>query len=300
MADAIETLIFQPEYQPATRPTMLILLAHPDDESFGMGGTIARYSEAGAAVYLVCATDGEEGSVDARLLADGRTTAQLRRAELLQAADALGLSGLILLHYRDSGMAGSPANAHPQALAAQPVEAVAAQLTAILRRLRPQVVVTFDPIGGYRHPDHIAIHEATRLAYRWSADAAMLPEAGAVHQPQRLYYTTFSRRWLRLMVRILPLFGRDPRRFGRNQDIDIAELASVEFPLHASVDTISVWRRARDASAAHLSQGGAQGWWSYVTAIFGAVVFGRDSFMQADPPAEAGRQRHDLFDGVRW
>ncbi|MCX7860973.1 MAG: PIG-L family deacetylase, partial [Chloroflexus sp.] len=200
-----ETIILRPTPAPDARPVLLAVFAHPDDESFGPGGTLARYAWSGVAVHLICATGGEEGTVDAALLNGYESVAALRRAELLRAAEALGLSSVTLLGYRDSGMPGTDANRHPAALINQPREQVVAQLVRHIRRLRPQVVITFDPIGGYRHPDHIAIHEATVAAFHAAGDPAAWPEAGPAYAPQKLYYTTFSRRLLRLLVRLMPL-----------------------------------------------------------------------------------------------
>jgi LmbE family N-acetylglucosaminyl deacetylase len=217
-------------------PVLLAVLAHPDDESFGMGGTLALYASRGVQVHLVCATRGEAGEVEPRLLQKFPSIASLRENELRCAAEKLGLAGVYFLGYRDSGMAGSTDNAHPEALANAPLEAVAGQVVQYIRRLRPQVVLTFDPIGGYRHPDHIAIHIATTLAFFAAADPQAYPGELLPYQPARLYYHTIPRRFLKWALRLLPLFGKDPRRFGKNGDIDLISLVNVEFPVHAQIN----------------------------------------------------------------
>src|SRR3990170_1624490 len=143
---------------------LLAVLAHPDDESFGPGGTLALYASRGVQVHLLCATRGEVGTVAPDLMAGHATIGDLRQAELECAAEHLGLTGVHFLGYRDSGMPGSPDNQHPQALAAAPIEEIARRVAGYIRQIRPQVVITFDPLGGYRHPDHIAIHRATVVA----------------------------------------------------------------------------------------------------------------------------------------
>lgn len=295
-----ETIVLRPTTAPGARPVLLAVFAHPDDESFGPGGTLARYAWSGVAVHLICATGGEEGTVDAALLNGYESVAALRRAELLRAAEALGLSSVTLLGYRDSGMPGTEANRHPAALINQPRDQVAAQIVRHIRRLRPQVVITFDPIGGYRHPDHIAIHEATVAAFHAAGDPAAWPEAGPPYAPQKLYYTTFSRRLLRLLVRLMPLLGRDPRAFGRNRDIDLTKLAEVEFPTHARIDTTAVREQARAAALAHVSQGAggplARGPLSKVLGLIGSA----DTFMRAYPPVDGDACEDDLFAGVQW
>lgn len=283
------------------RPTLLAVLAHPDDESFGMGGTLARYAWSGAHVHLICATGGEEGTVDAELLQGYGSIAELRAEELRRAAEALGLTSLITLGYRDSGMPGAASNSHPDALVARPLGEVTARICHEIRRLRPQVVVTFDPIGGYRHPDHIAVHQATVAAFHAAGDPAQFPGDLPPHTPQKLYYHTFGRRLLRAVVALMPLFGQDPRRFGRNKDVDIASLAEVEFPIHARVDVLPALAAREAAVASHASQGGGGG--GPVRRLLGrtlALVGGYETYSRAHPPAPDGLRERDLFTGVRF
>lgn len=265
------------------KPVILAALAHPDDESFGMGGTLALYARRGADVYLVCATRGEVGTVDEEHMKGFSSTAEMRESELRCAAEHLGLKGVFFLDYRDSGMPGSPDNQHPDAQVAHPVEEVAVKVLKYLRELKPDVVLTFDPIGGYRHPDHIHIHNATVLAFNKANDASFHPEAGAPFQPGWLYFHTFPRWFLRLAVSIMPLFGQDPTKFGRNHDIDMKSLAEVHFPTHAKIDIRSVAEVKSRASACHASQGGMQmrrGLMGMVTRLWGE----NEEFMQAYPP----------------
>ncbi len=283
----------------SVRPTLLAVLAHPDDESFGTGGTLARYSWMGAAVHLVCATGGEEGSFDPEHLQGYESIAAKRQAELECAARALGLTSVTLLGYRDSGMAGAPSNQHPQALAAQPQEAVVARVVGAIRRLRPHVVITFDPIGGYRHPDHIAIQRATVEAFHAAGDPARFPEEGEPWQPQKLYFQTFSRAFLRLAVWLMPLFGQDPRRFGRNKDVDLASLAEVDFPIHARIDYLPVVEARLAAARCHASQGGER-FAAGLLAWLGRLLGGSETYMRAFPEAPPGLRERDLFEGVRW
>ena len=199
--------------------------------------------------------------------------------------------------YRDSGMPGSPDNLHPQALAAAPLTEVAARVTHLLRRLRPQVVITFDPIGGYRHPDHIAIQRATVEAFDAAGDPARYPDGLPGYRPQKLYFHTFGRRFLRLGVRMLSLLGRDPRRFGRNGDIDLAEIAAQEFPLHAFIRFAEVAGAKARASACHASQGGPPT--GGLMGLAFRLAGGQETFMRAYPPAPPRLRERDLFEGVR-
>ncbi len=278
--------------------TLLAVLAHPDDETFGMGGTLALYSRQGVEVYLICATRGEAGEMDCGFMHGFETAAQRREYELRCAAELLGLKGVFFLNYRDSGMAGSPDNAHPQALAAQPVEQVAEAVARYIRRLKPQVVITFDPIGGYRHPDHIAMHQATLRAFAFAADESHPLDGLEPFHPDKLYYHTIPHGILRLAVRLMPFLGQDPRRQGKNKDIDLVSIVEEDFPVHARIDYRPVARLRDEATACHASQGGGRlmhGPFAFIRRFFGSY----ETYMRAyPPPAPAEQVERDLFAGV--
>jgi N-acetyl-1-D-myo-inositol-2-amino-2-deoxy-alpha-D-glucopyranoside deacetylase len=279
-------------------PKLLAVLAHPDDETFGMGGTLALYARRGCDVYLVCATHGEVGTVDDEYMRGYSSIGELRGGELRCAAEQLGLKEVFFLGYRDSGMPGSLDNHNPDALVAHSIDEVAGRIVKYIRALTPDVVLTFDPIGGYRHPDHIHIHEATNLAFERSDDATFHPESGSPFKPRALYYSIFPHRFLRILTRLMPLVGVDPRRFGRNRDIDLKALTAFDFPVHVKIDTRSVANAKTAASACHASQGGMtmrHGLMGLVTRLVGE----RENYMRAFPPVADRRRFHaDLFDGV--
>jgi LmbE family N-acetylglucosaminyl deacetylase len=207
----------------------------------------------------------------------------------------LGLEGVYFMGYRDSGMPGMEANRHPQALVAQPLDKVAEDIVKMIRELRPEVVITFDPIGGYRHPDHIAIHQATVRAFYAAGDPQQFPDAGPAYAPPKLYFHVIPHGLMRMAVRLMPIVRQDPRHFGRNKDIDLASLVEVSFPVHAVIDYRSVARIRDEAAACHASQGGGQ--------LIGGLVgwlrkrfATREMFMQAYPPPN-GKVVTDLFAG---
>lgn len=277
--------------------TILAVLAHPDDESFGLGGTLALYARKGYDTYYVCATRGEAGTVDEEHLTGFRDTAELRTDELNRAAKILGLKGVFFLGYRDSGMPGMEENKHPDAQINHSIDEVAGRVVQYIRELKPDIVLTFDPIGGYKHPDHIHIQRATTLAFEKAGDASFHPEAGLPFKPRALYYHVFPRGFLKWMTRLMPLFGKDPRKWGRNGDIDLTELV-VDFPIHVRVNIRPVAEIKAEAGAQHASQGGVgmrRGLMGFVTRVFGE----REDYMQAYPLVNGDqRVRRDLFDGV--
>lgn len=277
---------------------LLAVLAHPDDESFGLGGTLALYAKRGYHTYLICATRGEAGTVDAEHLHGFKNIADMRTAELDCAAGHLGLKDVFYLGYRDSGMTGSSDNQHPDAQIQHPVGEVAGRVVKYIRELKPDVVLTFDPIGGYKHPDHIHIHNATVLAFEKANNASFHPEAGLPFQPRGLYFQVFPRGFLKWATRLMPLFGKDPAKWGRNGDINLKELADVDFPVHVRLDVRTVSEVKNEAAACHSSQGGGQmrrGLMGFVSRAFGE----HEDYMRAHPPVEGNFKRlNDLFDGI--
>lgn len=285
-----------------TNRRMLIALAHPDDESFGMAGTIARYTHEGADVYLICSTNGDVGSADEQFMEGHDTMASLRLKELACASEVLGLKRLITFNYRDSGMQGSSDNEHPECLVAAPLDEVVCRITEAIRELRPQVVVTFDPYGGYGHPDHIVMHNATVKAFHAAADPEQYPEqiqrSLLAYQPQKLYYMTFDRRMLKLMIRVMPLFGQDPRRIGKNKDINLLEIAENSFPIHAYINTKAYTKIAEEASRCHASQLGGWGRPGLMQRLRMALEPKDDTYMRAIPAFSGRKKERDLFEGV--
>lgn len=273
--------------------------AHPDDETFGIGATLASYVLRGVKVYYVCSTNGEEGTVDPEFLESCPSVAGVRRKELKNAAEALGLADVIWLGYRDSGMAGRDSNEHADSLAIAPTGEVAAKMVKIIRKLKPDVILTHDAGGGYGHPDHIATHEAAVMAFQAAGDPGQYPEAGPPFKPCKLYFSVRPYRLMKIMIKLMPLFGQDPHHFGRNRDIDLTRRMAVQYPIHA---VIRLTKQARDvravAAACHASQRGGQP--RRGLALFRLVEAfnrNRDCFMRAYPPPDV-RLEKDLFEGM--
>lgn len=278
---------------------LLAVLAHPDDETFGVGGTLAHYAHQGVEVHLVCATRGEVGEMDEQYMKGFNSIAERRMDELRCASEMLGIKKVHFLNYRDSGMPGSPDNEHPNALVAQSLDNVVGDVVHYIRLLKPQVVVTFDPIGGYRHPDHIAIHNATVRAFHEAGDPQKYPDDLPAFSPQRLYFHIMPHTLLKIMVKLMPIIGRNPRQFGTNKDIDLVSITEVSFPTHAVIDYREVADIREQASACHASQGGQQmnrGPFGWLRRILGA----RENFMLAYPEPANHKMERDLFENVNF
>ncbi|MEU3569649.1 N-acetyl-1-D-myo-inositol-2-amino-2-deoxy-alpha-D-glucopyranoside deacetylase [Kitasatospora sp. NPDC036755] len=181
---------------------LLLVHAHPDDESIGNGATMARYAAEGARVTLVTCTLGEGGEVIppelAHLTADREDAlGAYRIGELTGAMGALGVTDFRFLggpgRYRDSGMMGVPENDAPGCFWRADVDEAAGHLVAVIRETRPQVLVTYDPDGGYGHPDHIQAHRVAMRAYELAADPAHRPELGPAWRIAKVYWNRMPR-----------------------------------------------------------------------------------------------------------
>lgn len=187
---------------------LLAVLAHPDDETFGCGGVLAKYAAEGAQVSLICATRGEVGEISDISLATPENLPQVREQELREACRVLGIHELFILGYRDSGMSGTADNQNPQALCRADLNEVVGKVVEVIRNLRPQVMLTFDPGGGYGHPDHITMHHAAREAFKSAADLGKFTGQGAsVKQPNKLYYIAFPRSTARALQEAMKSAG---------------------------------------------------------------------------------------------
>jgi mycothiol S-conjugate amidase len=184
---------------------LLTVHAHPDDEASKGAGTVARYHAAGVRTVLVTCTGGEAGDILNPAMDRPEIVADLpavRRRELARATEIIGYDDLVLLGYRDSGMPDTPANADPQAFANVPLDEAVGKLVEVIRRERPQVIVTYpDDQSGYPHPDHLRVHDISVLAFEQAGDPDAHPGAGEPWQPLKLYYSVWSRKRIEAMHR---------------------------------------------------------------------------------------------------
>jgi N-acetyl-1-D-myo-inositol-2-amino-2-deoxy-alpha-D-glucopyranoside deacetylase len=173
---------------------LLIIFAHPDDETFGAAGVMAAAVERGVPVTVINATRGEAGESAIPGLDEPERLGVVRERELREAMRQIGVSDVRLLGYRDSGMARSPFAEHPRAFVREPVETAAARLVSHIRSVRPQVIVTFGPEGLYGHPDHLHMHHVALRAIQIAADPSYTGRTTSEpRQAPALYYAAFPR-----------------------------------------------------------------------------------------------------------
>jgi LmbE family N-acetylglucosaminyl deacetylase len=181
----------------ARKLSLLGAYGHPDDEQ-GVSGLMHKYADAGVDVTLVCATRGEAGEIAPDVDATPQNLGQVREEEMRCAAEKIGVNNLYILDYRDSGMMGTAENNDPRCLWQANLMEVTEKLVRIVRRHKPHVILTFDPQGGYGHPDHMKIHQAAMMAYFIAGDARIFPDQIAKEDlqawtPLKLYWGAFSR-----------------------------------------------------------------------------------------------------------
>ena len=263
---------------------LLAVFAHPDDESLGVGPTLARYAAEGVGTYLLTATRGERGwrgdpADDPGLAAFGR----VREAELLAAARHLGLREVNFLDYIDGDLDQ-----------ASPPEIIA-KIVGHVRRLRPQVVVTFGPDGAYGHPDHIAISQFTGAALAAAADPAYLPHLP--HPPHcvaKLYYTADDAASLALYS---SLFGELVMHV---DGVARTWAGWPEWAITTRLDTDAYWRPALQAILCHASQVGGVARLAELAEQNHARLLGQQYYLRAYSLVNGGRGvEHDLFEGLR-
>lgn len=234
---------------------LMAVHAHCDDETITMGGTLATYSDRGVRTCVVCCTDGKLATIVDPNMPEETTRprlAEIREGELREACSILHVDEVEFLRYGNSGMAGAPSNQLPDAFWMAPIDGVVGRVVAQIRRFRPHVVVTYDGNGGYGHPDHIQTHRATVLAVEAARLKPMYKESGDPWRVQKLYYTAFPRSQFERMVAMAKEAGIDPP-FGET-NADEMEFLTPDADIAATIDTVSVINRKREALRAHHSQ----------------------------------------------
>jgi LmbE family N-acetylglucosaminyl deacetylase len=261
----------------------------------GSGSTLIKYAAEGASVYTSCATRGDVGEIAEGANATPETLSAVREQEYYDAGKVIGVKQSILYGYRDSGMAGTPDNDHPNAYIQVPIDEVVAKVVDTIRELKPHVVFTFDEGGGYGHPDHIHASTAAKLAYFAAGDPSYSGSSLAPLKPLKLYYHGFPRSRMRKWFEALAL--ADP-----NSDmakLDMEKLGVADDSLTTVLDTARFADTRRQAIAVHHTQRSPFDRMS--STELQAEFLNEDYFIRVDPPVtrgETGIIEHDLFAGL--
>ncbi len=274
---------------------VLAVYGHPDDEG-QVTGTLAALIAAGNEVTLVCATRGEVGEISDPTLSTPDTLWYTRELELRSAMAQIGLADVRFLPFRDSGMDGTPENADARSLHQQPVTVAVPAILAIMREVRPHFVFTWQPDGGYGHPDHIAVHHHTLAAFDACADASAFPEAGRSWTPERLYWGARTSRLFATFRLEMERRGLLPEPLTEEARERIADMLARPDPVvSVIVDTTAYIDVKRQASSMHRSQFGENSMFARIPDDLRTQFFGEERFYQARPEDIGGDPpRHDF------
>ena len=252
----------------------MCVLAHPDDESLGTGGILAKYSREGIETFVIMATRGERGRFDDKGTSPGPlVVGQTREAELRAAARELGVAEVSFLDYLDGEL--------DQADAAE----ASGKIAAHIRRVRPHVVVTFDPFGAYGHPDHIAISQLT---------AAAIARAAGDHRVSKFYYfVNGERKWAAYQAAFKTLTSKVDGHVR-------AALAWPDWSITTRVDARDMWKHVWRAVQCHKTQMSIYRNVASLTEDDQKVIWGTGELYRVFSLVNSGRAtEHDLFEGLR-
>ena len=267
--------------------TLLLVHAHPDDESISTGGVMRRAHDQGKRVVLVTCTGGEEGEIHNFPDPDAirPRLAEVRAEELARACAILGVDRQVFLGYRDSGMAGTPENQHPASFHQADRKEAAARLAVILREERPEVVVTYTADGTYGHPDHVKSHFVTMAALD------LLREEG--WEPQRVFLHALPEGYVARMAEEAKKAGVD---WEANTEVRLIGTPDAEITMAVNVADLSPLKH--EAYLAHTSQNPPDSPFSSMAGEILVAALGTEHFVQVRGGRPEAGAESDLFGGV--
>jgi len=287
---------------------LLVVHAHPDDETIGTGVTMAKYAAEGAQVTLVTCTLGEEGEVlvpDLEYLAADQQDAlgQHRIGELADAMRILGVDDHRFLggpgRFRDSGMMGVESNERADCLWRADLLEAASELVGVIREARPQVAVTYDDFGGYGHPDHIQAHRITHYAVSLAESGSFRPDLGPAWSVQKVYWTAFPRSIIREGIQALQAAGSESEF--ASMDPDDLPFACDDSLITTAIDGAQFTEAKMEALAAHRTQVTVDGGFFALSNNLGSQVWGTEYYRLARgtvTPDDGSDKESDLFAGI--
>lgn len=272
---------------------LLAIFAHPDDETFGLAGIMARYSARGVPITMVSATRGEVGEIAPGVDATPENLHLYREQELRDAMGIVGVTDVRFLGFRDSGMKGTEDNDDPRAFMNAHPDGVVHLMTRIIREVKPAVVVTWDESGGYGHPDHVAAHFHATAAFAAAADASKYPNAGEPWQAKALYYNCIPvDEFMSVMEELRASRGTTEADVPGDAD-EMMRLPRVA--PNVIIDVSVEYPRKMEAFGAHKSQISPEDPFMSMPEHLSKRLFGKEYFYRAQPPLPEGTVLDDLF-----
>ena len=263
---------------------LLAILAHPDDESLGVGSTLAKYTAEGVQVFLICATKGERGwTGDEKDNPGEAELGMIREKELLSATEILGIKQVYFLNYVDGDLDQADS------------EDAVKKISSIIRETRPQVALSFGPDGAYGHPDHIAISQFSTAACVLAADSSFVDAKKLLpHRVSKFYYFVNDKNIVRDYTSVFGDIRMEvdgtPRSFIHWED----------WAYTTVIDGSAYWRTALDAVNCHQSQVAIYGALNKLSNEKSILLWGKRTYYRAFSLVNGGRDREtDLFAGIR-
>ena len=279
-----------------TELSLMVVHAHPDDESIGTGGILAKYSAEGVKTVLVYGTKGEVGKIlnpEFVPPSPDMKIDDIRMLELEKAVGVLGVESVFFLGYRDSGMLGRPENHHPEAFASADIQEATGRRVDIIRLARPHVIVTYDEKGFYGHPDHVMANRVTVQAFYAAGDPEF--ECGSGFNPwhsARLYYIAAPAARLRMRNRLALARGEKP-------NFDPEVLGTPEDKITTVVDVRKYLPRKMDVIKCHQSQIGPDSFFRSLPDEYREEALGYEYFSCIEGCNTTGHRETELFAGFK-
>jgi N-acetyl-1-D-myo-inositol-2-amino-2-deoxy-alpha-D-glucopyranoside deacetylase len=279
---------------------LMCVHAHPDDESIGTGGVLAKAHAEGRRTAVVTCTGGELGEIVGAGLDPEEVRPRLaavRLEELTRALEILGAGAPRLLGYRDSGMVGTAGNDAPGSFWRADFDEAVGRLVGKIREFRPDVLVAYDAYGLYGHPDHVQAHRVALVAAEACAVPAMYPEQGPAWTIRKVYLSTIPKSFIALANRELAARGL-PSPFGEDTDPDALLVGSPDELVTTQVDVGDYLDVKQRALRAHHSQLGQDSFFLNIPEELAAAAFGSEWFIRHRSLVTAPEQEDDLFAGL--
>lgn len=278
--------------------SLMCVHAHPDDEASSTGGTLAKYADENIMTSLITATKGEEGEIrDPNLrMQPWETLGMVRQKELTLATAVLKVGFVNFLGYRDSGMAGTGANSHSDAFCNADPDEACRLLVLNIRKLRPQVLVTYNFNGGYGHPDHIMCNRITHAAFELAADPEYAWDDGEQPwQPKKLYHIAHSRENAQKAYAELTARGMEQLVPGRRS---YDQFGVPDADITTRIDISNYTQLKRKALMCHRSQT-TGGRWDRMPEDVMREFYSEETYVRVISLVDAPDHETDLFAGLR-
>ncbi len=275
--------------------TLMAVHAHPDDESIGTGGILAKYADEGHKTVVVFGTKGELGEIQNPEFVPPSPELSMKDIRVLETEKALKVLGVESGHflgYRDSGMAGEPTNSDPDAFASADMEEAAGKLVDIIRLTKPHVILTYNEKGIYGHPDHIMASRVTSKAFERAGDPDYVsPQGLKPWRPSKLYHTAIPLSRMRMRHQMMQEDGEEP-------DFDPEVMGTRDDRITTVIDVRKYLPQKLEALYSHESQISPDSFFRRIPEEWKEEAFGFEHFVCVNGCGQSDGKEEDFFEGL--